>query len=83
MDTPPEENNSNSSSASDPDAPGEDIAADNNLDPLEDGQAAEISHAPSDSDSITVPSDDDSSSPLGGDIDSGSMHSEAENSNDL
>jgi len=82
VDTPPEENNSNSSSASDPDAPGEDIAADNNLDPLEDGQAAEISHAPSDSDSIPLPSDDDSSSPLGGDIDSGSMHSEAENSND-
>lgn len=82
MDTPPEENNSNSSSASDADASGEDIAAENNLDPLEDGQAAEISHATSDSDSITAPSDDDSSSPLGGDIDSGSMHSEAENPND-
>ena len=71
MDTPPEENNSNSASASDADVPEEDIAAEINLDPLEDGQAG-ISHAPS---------DDDSSPPLIGDIDSGSMHSEAENTN--
>jgi hypothetical protein len=71
VDTPPEENNSNSASASDADVPEEDIAAEINLDPLEDGQA-EISHAPS---------DDDSSPPLIGDIDSGSMHSEAENTN--
>jgi hypothetical protein len=81
VDTPPEENNSNSASASDADVPEEDIAAEINLDPLEDGQA-EISHTSSDSDSIAVPSDDDSSPPLIGDIDSGSMHSEAENSND-
>ena len=80
MDTPPEENNSNSASASDADVPEEDIAAEINLDPLEDGQA-EISHTSSDSDSIAVPSDDDSSPPLIGDIDSGSMHSEAENTN--
>ena len=74
MDTPPEENNSDSSSASDADASEEAIAADKNLDPVEDAQTTEISHAPSDSGSITVPADDDSRSSLGGDIDSGSMH---------
>ena len=80
MDTPPEENNSNSSSASDSDAPEDGSAAENNLDPIKDSQA-EISQASSDSDSIAGPADDDSGSPLGGDIDSGSMHSEAENTN--
>ncbi|MBT7649787.1 MAG: hypothetical protein HN553_02290 [Opitutae bacterium] len=81
MDTPPEENNSDSSSASDADASEEAFAADKNLDPVEDAQTIEISHAPSDSDSVTVPADDDSRSSLGGDIDSGSMHAETENIN--
>ena len=64
MDTPPEENNSNSSSASDADAPEDGSAAESNLHPIEDSQAG-ISHSSSDSDSIAVPSDDDSGSPLG------------------